>query len=88
MDDWIDVAWSFILEQAPLMSDPVRWRKAMHDALWLGKEPELTAEERRAAAKHEADEARKAIGTPVGAGSLEEMKALMQRASDLRGNTS
>lgn len=86
MGDWVDVAWSFILDQAPVMGDPVRWRKMIYTALWLGEEPELTPEEQRERSKHEAEEARKAIGTPVGRNSLDEMKALMRRAAELRGS--
>ena len=84
MGDWVDIAWSFILDQAPIMSDPGRWRQAMYTALWLGKEPELTPEEAKEAAARKADDARKAIGSPVATNKLDEMKALMQRATELR----
>jgi hypothetical protein len=74
-----------MLSQAPLMSDPSRWRTMMYEAFWLGEEPTLTAEERKHQQQRQADDARRAIGAPVGKGKLAEMDALLARAALLRG---
>jgi hypothetical protein len=84
MGDWVDIAWSFILDQAPAMGDQARYRHVMHKILWLGEEPEWTAEERKQQAEREIEEARAAIGAPVAEHKIDEMKALMQRAAELR----
>ena len=74
-----------MMESAPLMSDPGRWRTMMYEAFWLGKEPTLTAEEQKRMAERKVEEARRSIGSPRTKGELDSMQALMERAKRLRG---
>lgn len=39
LGDWCDAAWSALLEEAPMMSNPFEYREMMYDAFWLGKQP-------------------------------------------------
>lgn len=69
------------------MADPGRWKTMMYEAFWLGKEPTLTPEEQKALRE------RGKGGGPDGqhitqkptSKELDAMKALAQRAAELRG---
>jgi hypothetical protein len=74
-----------MLDQMPMMAEPGRWRTMLYEVFWLGKEPTLTAEERKAAAQRKTEETRKMIGTPLKRSELDAMQAMIQRAQELRG---
>ena len=73
-----------MLSQAPMMADPARWRTMMYEAFWLGKEPELTPEERRDREQRRSAEARQMIGAPAAQSELAAMQELAERAAQLR----
>lgn len=69
-----------MLAQAPAMSDPGRFRTLMYEAFWLGKQAELTAEERQA----QAENTNRTIGTPASQTELAAVEELRARAAKLR----
>ena len=66
------------------MADPGRWRTLMYEAFWLGKEPELTPEERKEREQRRSEEARRMIGAPLAQSELAAMEELRAHAAQLR----
>ena len=78
--DWFDIAWSRVVEAAPLMADPARYRKVMYDLFFEGRQPELTAEEKQRLAK----QPRRRGGGAPSRQELDALEALRLKASQLR----
>ena len=39
LGDWCDAAWSALLDDIPMMANPVEYRTMMYEAFWEGKSP-------------------------------------------------
>jgi hypothetical protein len=79
----MDIAWSKMIDAAPVMSDGRRYREIMYEVFWLGKEPTLTPEERKRASGGKGAKAPKPTG--FSPGDLDTLREMRERAEQLRG---
>jgi hypothetical protein len=66
------------------MGDAARYHTIMYEALWLGKEPTWTPEERKRMQERKAENIKQGIGTAPSTSDLGQLEALMKRAAELK----
>ena len=66
------------------MGDQARWREIMYQVMWLGEEPEWTAEELKAQREAQKDSATRGLGSPVTKAQTDALAEMMKRAEELR----
>ena len=74
LGEYLDAYWALMLNDGRGgMGDFAKYRQALTDMMWLGKQPELTAEE-------QVESSKAVLGQPVPQSAMDELREMHEKA--------